>query len=205
MIFAQTHSSFLDSTLFGAIIGAAFAIIAVFLGQELQRRHQEKKEIKNYIAILKSASNELLFYHGKLTQLHSEVGAIIGDLQNLKVRDIIHPSYDLYPSYLEYLKSAISGYSRNPEIIQQIAHCHFELSHIMNRLNLSRSELDMNMIRSSSTYRMTALKNTQGFQNLIRAGIDSFRQAETILKKEISDSDSELRNYDYLHAPFSQA
>lgn len=118
---------------------ALASIITLILTNFYKNRLKKKEEINNYKVLLLSTKNELEFYISKLKQLDNESLSIIHNIR-INEKPII-PTYSLYPKYLEDAKIRINIFFKNADIVKRISHCHFELSHLSERLELMKKEL----------------------------------------------------------------
>lgn len=172
---------------------ASFAggIVATFLGFLLNQRYQNDKEkikeLKEYIVSLQSAANELEFYGGKLIQLSGELGelAII-----LKRRDVDWSvqSYSIYPDFLEKCKITMNTFYKNPNLVKEIGNCHFELCHILARLDWHKDQMSAplpeGLLRNS--HLAVHLTNVNGFKGLVDLNIPVFKATrEEILAEKL--------------------
>jgi hypothetical protein len=132
---------------------------------------------KKYLNLLISTINELEFYTSKLNQLSSEVSEIIVKLSSQASPHI--PTYSLYPSFLEQAKLNLSGFNKNPDIVKSVGQCHFELSHIQQRLEQMKIEL------RTATIPDALISNVKGLKNLVEVNIKLFETVLSELKKEV--------------------
>ena len=180
---------------------ASFAggIVATFLGFLLNQRYQNDKEkikeLKEYIASLQSAANELEFYGEKLKQLSGEVDRLIGALRDWRT-DWIIPTYSIYPDFLEKCKITINTFHKNPVLIKEIGHCHFELCHILARLDLLKeqmfSPLPQNPAALTEQLKIHRV-NANGFKGLVDSNIPVFKATGDLILAEKSNAESQLR------------
>src|SRR5437870_872404 len=124
----------MNTELQAALIGAGAAILTLLLGETIQYYRRAFKELNDYIIALEFARNELVFYLGKLKQLVDELDAAEREITHR--RKPIIPTYDVYPSFLEQAKITLARLYKNAQLVQQVGHCHYELSHIRQRLTL---------------------------------------------------------------------
>ncbi len=123
----------------GIFLGVIVSFLSLLLHGWYRDKKDEKNESKKYSLCLVSTKNELPFYLDKLIQLSDNISEIINAIQNESL--IIIPSYSLYPDFLEKTKIEINSYFRNSQLVRDIGHCHFELSHISERLKNTKDEL----------------------------------------------------------------
>jgi hypothetical protein len=125
------------------IIAIAGGIVATFVGFFLNQRQQKEKakekDLKEYIIALQSTANELGFYKQKLTQLSDDLAKLSHQMKNMQAWVI--PSYSVYPDFLEKCKGTLNVFFKNPDLVRDIGHCHFELCHIKERLESIKTEL----------------------------------------------------------------
>lgn len=163
-----------------ALFGLAGGILATFLGFILNQYHQDNKEkiqrTEEYLAALQSAANEIEFYTGKLNQLSSELDDLTKRLEAWKTNWVI-PSYSLYPDFLEKCKITINAFFKNPKLVKDVGHCHFELCHILSRLDSLKSLMNTGVTGSHEQI-MQDLKmrriNCYSFKKLVDANILTF-------------------------------
>jgi hypothetical protein len=123
----------LNSNLVAALIG----FLAAFLIWKLTEQSQSKKKLiedeMKYLALLRAIQTELRFYANKLEFLSQQMGNALIAISTHQL--VIQPSYTLYPTFLERAKQELSGSFRNDELVRELGHCHFELCHIVERMN----------------------------------------------------------------------
>ncbi|MBI3414927.1 MAG: hypothetical protein HY043_06330 [Verrucomicrobia bacterium] len=180
---------------------ASFAggIVATFIGFFLNQRHQNDKdkikELKEYIASLQSAANELDFYRGKLTQLSGELENLANALKTWKTNWII-PTYSIYPDFLEKCKITINTFHKNPNLVKEVSHCHFELCHILARLDLLKEQMAEPLAvdpRILTEQLKTHFINANGFKGLVDSNIPVFKATCDLILAEKSSVESQLR------------
>ena len=170
------NSDILDSSLFAAIVASLLTII---LSESIKKIKNNKSKKNNYKILLINTQNEVAFYKDKLEQLSLESFKIYNDIINGK--DPIIPTYDLYPDFLEQSKIKLNKLFMNSKIVKNIGECHYELSHIKERLNLMKSTLRKNYDPKIQ------VKNVQGFKKLVDKNITQFKQLLVLIKKEIEN------------------
>ena len=180
---------------------ASFAggIVATFLGFLLNQRYQNDKEkikeLKEYIVSLQSAANELEFYGNKLKQLSGELDKLATALKAWETNFII-PTYSIYPNFLEKCKATINAFHKNPHLVKEVGHCHFELCHILARLDLLKNQMYA-PLPTDPRMRTEHLKmhcfNANGFKGLVDSNIPVFKATCNLILSEKSDMESRLR------------
>jgi hypothetical protein len=181
--------------LLAAVLGG---VVATFVGFLLNQRHQDYKEkvkeLKEYIVALQAAADELEFYGYKLNQLSSELAGLAKKVEEWSV-DWIVPSYSIYPNFLEKCKSTIYTFYKNPTLVKDVGHCHFELCHILERLNLMRRELRA-PLESEGAARTKQLRvhlfNVNGFKGLVDSNIPVFKRVREAILSERKQIEKEL-------------
>ena len=174
----QSEWSSIKGTVLGIISGAIIAIFSVWLANYFNLKKEKKKENDNYKTLLLTSKNELEFYIRKLFQLSNESSEIINVLSIEK--DPLIPSYSIYPKFLENSKIGLSKFYRNVEIVEKVGHCHFELSHISERLEQLKKEL-----RSKFNVQKQ-IANVEGFKELVVSNIQEFKNAIDLIQNEIA-------------------
>ena len=173
-------------------VGVVGGVVATFVGFLLNQRYQDDKEkiknLKEYIATLYSAANELEFYTDKLKQLSGELDCLIEQLRHWRTEWII-PTYSIYPDFLEQCKITINRFHRNPTLVKDIGHCHFELCHILERLDLLKRQMYAPLPTDAAalTQQLQLHRvNANGFKGLVDANIPVFQAAResVLLQKE---------------------
>jgi hypothetical protein len=181
------------------LVGVVAGVVATFLGFLLNQYHQDSKETiketKEYIASLQSAANELEFYTGKLQQLSSELEALEKRLEAWKTNWVI-PTYSIYPDFLEKCKITISAFHKNPKLVKEVGHCHFELCHILARLDFLKKEMNTTMEGSATDITRelnTRRINCGGFKALVDENIPVFKATREEILSEKVKMDRELQ------------
>ena len=180
---AGESDSWLSKVLIG-LAGIGVTFVGFFLNQVYQNQKEKLKELKQYAVALQSAANEVSFYRAKLCQLSEALERILNQLKNGEW-DVIIPSYSLYPDFLEKCKHTLSSFFENSELVQNIGHCHFELCHIVARLEQTRTSFEES-IEKDEIRRILTLryKNTEGFKRLVDANIPVFQETVELLLAE---------------------
>jgi hypothetical protein len=165
------------------IVSTILTIFATFLGflgsQKLENRRKRLAEDQRYKILLTSAKDELEFYKPKLTVLSEQLNAISKSIE-ASGTTIILPSFNLYPAFLETLKSQILSFMRDGELSKEIGHCHFELCHIRERL--------LELIKNTPpgiTPDQAFSVNIAGFKTLVDNTISSFTTTADDLEEKI--------------------
>jgi hypothetical protein len=179
------------------LVGIVGGVVATFIGFWLNQYHQDNKEkikeIKEYIAVLQSAANELEFYEGILDQLSKELDAIVKRLEKWETSWII-PTYSIYPDFLEKCKGTISEFHKNPKLVKTVGRCHFELCHILARLDFLKREMNVPMDGKNINHELkTRLVNVGGFKLLVDDNIPVFKNAREEILSEKVDMETELQ------------
>jgi len=162
------------SNLTSGLIGA---LIVLVISEILRNRREKKDHKRNYITTLQVVKDEIEFYYGKFAFLHHHNELILKDLR--QEDSPIIPTFSFYPDHIGSLKQDLCAFQMNHDIIKLVTMCHFELTHISERLNhqkdVLRSEYDSELM----------IKNIEGFNILINNGIKLFTEAIEVLNKEI--------------------
>lgn len=162
----------LNSNFASAFIGLLGGIVGFFVSRRIETGTKKREEDERYFCVLQSVANELDFYADKFKFLS-------GQLQDSLAGEGIIPSYQFYPSFLEQGKIRLSGFMRNPSILKEVGHCHFELSHIRERLSIFINQFDD--LASPAPMMKT---NTQGFLKLVESNIPVFQANAALLRDE---------------------
>lgn len=163
-----------SNPLISAVLGS---LITLFVTTWIGTRQKERELDQKYLNLVTSTINELEFYLTKLNQLATEAQAIILNLSS-QTPPLI-PTYSLYPTFLEQAKLNLSSFNKNPELVKRVGHCHFELSHIQQRLELMKTELRMK--KNSHVL----ILNVGGFKALVESNVTEFNLVISELKKEV--------------------
>lgn len=159
---------------------AALASILTLILTNIYNNKQKKKEkLSNYKVLLRTTKNELEFYISKFNQLATESLDIIKKIE--QNGNPIIPTYSIYPKYLEDAKIKFNEFFMNVDIVNRISHCHFELSHISERLELIKKELRSNYDKDLE------ISNVAGFNKLINSNIIEFTAVSKSIDNEISN------------------
>jgi hypothetical protein len=165
-------SSFLDSKFVSSSIGLIGGAVGFLLSRWIAERTKKREEDEQYCCLLVSAANELEFYAEKFTFLSSQLA------QYLAGTGVI-PSYQFYPAFLEQIKIRISGLMRDADVLKEIGHCHFELSHICERMAIFKKQCD-----DPAPLAPMITKNTRGFKELVDSNIPVFQKIAAVLRDQ---------------------
>jgi len=157
---------------------ALASIITLLLTNIYNTRQKRKEELSNYISLLSSTKNELEFYIIKLDELKSDSNNIIIAIKTQNSPPII-PTYSIYPKFLENSKIELSKFYKNVEIVKRVGHCHFELSHIFERLELIKLELRTKYDPQKE------IANIGGFLKLVESNITEFSLVAEVIGTEL--------------------
>ena len=119
----------------------------------------------------------------KLHQLSNEITDIITSITPAQTKSIIIPSYSLYPDFLEKSKIEINSFFRNSDLVKNIGECHFELCHILERLNFLKDEFKKPF---NQLHIPTTITNLEGFGSLVDKNIKTFECVISDIDKELS-------------------
>lgn len=159
---------------------AALASIITLIATNIYNARQKRKEeLANYKSLLSSTNNELEFYISKLEQLKIDSNNIINAIKTQNSPPII-PTYSIYPRFLENSKIELSKFYKNSDIIKRVGHCHFELSHICERLELIKKELRTNYDPQKE------VANIGGFLKLVESNLIEFNDVVRTISKELT-------------------
>ena len=175
------------------IVSTFLAMIATFFGflgsQYVQRRAVQKEEDRRFRVAINNARNEIEFYISKLNILTSQVQDALDSLDN---RHVLVPSYTFYPSLLEQLKVELASFLREEELIKQVGHCHFELAHVVERLDTYKSRVPD---KCDPAY----VTNVEGFKSLVDATVSAFESTRHNLEEWLNNHPA--KQGACLHAP----
>lgn len=158
---------------------AALASIITLIATNIYNSRQKKKEeLRNYKSLLSSTNNELEFYISKLEQLKIDSNNIINAIKIQNSPPVI-PTYSIYPKFLENSKIELSKFYKNADIIKRVGHCHFELSHICERLELIKKEL------RTHYNSQIEIANICGFLKLVESNLIEFNAVVQTISKEL--------------------
>jgi hypothetical protein len=166
----------INSNLVSALIGFVSALLVFGLAERKQQKRKASEENDKYLVSLQSTENEIEFYKGKLEFLSGQLAEALNCIQNNNL-NFATPSYSFYPDFLEKSKSDLSGFFRNSHLVHEVGHCHFELCHIVERLNwlkmLGRHEIFANR------------NNIAGMKDLVDSNIPVFAKTVALTQTEM--------------------
>ena len=171
----------LDSNLVAAIIGFVSALFVYYLTDRSQSKKKADEDRRKYLVLLSATMKELLFYQGKLATLSEKLAGCITDLKK-GTPGIILPSFSVYPEFLEQSKIQLNSLFQNASIVQKVGHCHFELCHVLERLNWLKGDIFMEMVRQPQNL------------NAVIANLDGIKGLLVITSKVFGDTASTLNN-----------
>jgi hypothetical protein len=190
--YVKCDGSLGQAGLFGDMFGAfnafftGLAFLAIVITLWLQSNEKRNDELRKYSNCLFTTKNELDFYRTKFQQLSNEISGTVTAAQN--GRTIVIPTYRFYPSYLENQKIELSQFHFNSDLIKDTGHCHFELCHILDRLNLYVSELKSINQNNANI----VLGNAMGFKALLDSNIITFAEVIGRFDAEINKIKSKI-------------
>ena len=162
------------SNLTSGLIGA---LVVLVISEILRNKRDKTDHKRDYVTTLHVVKDEIEFYSGKFEFLHKHNDLILNDLR--KEESPIIPTFGFYPDHIGRLKQDLCAFQMNHDIIKLVTICHFELTHISERLNhqkdILRSEYDSKLM----------IKNTEGFNILLQKGIKLFTEAIEGLNTEL--------------------
>lgn len=169
---SSSVSRVLDSNLAAACIGLIGGAVGFFIARYLDRSSKRRDEEERYCVLLESLANELEFYADKFGFLSDQLAGFIGGSG-------IVPSYTFYPNFLEQGKIRMNEFMRNSKLVKEVGHCHFELSHICERMeNFKKQSED-----GTSPHPML-IGNANGFKGLVDSNIPVFKTNALALRQE---------------------
>jgi hypothetical protein len=167
------------------IISTILTLVATFCGflgsQKLENKRKTLEEDRRYKILLMSAKYEIDFYGPKLALLSEQLGEVFRALQAREPL-IVLPSFQLYPSLLETLKNQMISFMRDSKLSQSVAHCHFELSHLRERL----LELRERERGGPLVVHEAFIGNVAGIKKLVDSTILAFKQTSEELEKNVN-------------------
>ena len=161
----------LDSNLASAFVGLIGGAVGFFVARRLEDQKATREEDNRYCCLLESISNELEFYAGKLEFLS-------GQLRDFLAGTGVVPSYTFYPAFLEQGKLRMNDFMRNSNLVKEVGHCHFELHHICERLEVFKRECN-----DATLPPPLRQANTQGFKRLVDSNVPVFRANAAALRQ----------------------
>lgn len=174
-------------------LGLLAGIAAFFFKDMWTARARRRQRLLDASDVLLSASEEVDFYRGILSQLVSQIDE---DVENLLQKKPTVPSYTLYPGFLANLRNRLNDRKLiRPQISRKIGVCHFELSHISSRLEENKANLgSLDLTKPESV--LAHVGNWRGLQKLATENIGRFDEATRELRLEAERLRSVVRNYE---------
>ena len=166
---ASTALKFWDSHFMATCNGLICVVVGFVLSWGAQCWQKRRENNTRYRCLLESVANELDFYADKFNFLSAQISTFLAE------RRII-PSYKFYPSFLEQGKLRLNEFMRNSDLVKQVGHCHFELGHICERMEIFRRECDVT--------NPLPMANAIGFKRLVDSNIPVFKTTADALRKE---------------------
>lgn len=176
-------------------LGILAATVAFFIKELVAEKRRQRQRYLDASNVLLNASDEVVFYAGKLKQLVSDID---NNLLSLASGTLIVPSYSLYPEFIAGLRVALTDRRAiRPALFASIGECHFELAHLSQRLEdgkvrmvrlTQELETSKSWPTSLSEKDKEALNiyitNWRGVQKLARENIQRFKGAGAELRLE---------------------
>jgi hypothetical protein len=172
----------LNSNLVAALIGFLAACLIWKLTEQSQTKRKLIEDEIKYLALLRAIQTELRFYANKLEFLSQQMGNAMVAINTHQ--PVIQPSYTLYPTFLERAKQELSGFFKSDELVRELGHCHFELCHIVERVNWYKS-LTAQLLPAN-------FNNIGGIKRLIDSNIPVFKRVADLFEKEENQIRSNL-------------
>lgn len=182
----------MSDVILGIFVGIITSFFAFLLKERVLVWKNKKIENKKYAIVLESTKNEASFYLDKLRQLSNDISDTITSITSTQAKSIISqnksqniriPSYSLYPDFLEKSKIEINSFFRNSDLVKDIGECHFELCHILERLNFFKNEFKKPF---KQLHIPTTIQNLRGFKSLIDKNIKTFKHVILDIDKKLS-------------------
>jgi len=176
------------------VLGLFAGVLAFFFKDFWDVRRRRRQRLRTIGDALLSAAEEIDFYLSKITQL---VADIEEDIRNLSPQTgATVPSYSLYPEFLASLRLALADRMLvRPFISRVVGECHFELSHLSQRLEENKGNLHLlNLTNSASV--LAHVGNWRGLQKLASENEDRFKNAARELRLEAARFQSVVDNYE---------
>jgi hypothetical protein len=180
-------AEFSAGTLLGSLIATFFGFL---LNQQWQRAKDKAQRLGEYIVALRSTAKELQFYASKFEQLAEQISKASNAIATNQLP--IFPSYTYYPSFLEKCKVGLNQFFRDPGLVYEVGHCHFELGHITKRLDVWRDGFAGITVSDPHTNRVMQF-NTQGFRSLVVANVPVFKALAARLETQAELGEQELK------------
>lgn len=155
------------------LIGFAIALLTFGIKELFFYILKKRNENSKYRIVLDSTKDELIYYLGKLKQLRDDFLSPSSGKDGGK--KYLIPSFSLYPNFLEKSKIDIHSFFRNKDIVRIVSECHFEISHINERLSSLK-----NRSQNESTI--------QGLKKLVETNIERFERAIDAIDIELKSN-----------------
>lgn len=163
------------------IASTLLTLVAAFVGfwaaLLVDRYRAGVEERRRFSAAITSAGNELEFYVAKLKYLSDQLGALVNAFESPNNGRLVLPSYTLYPSFLEQAKNRLAEFMRQPELVKEVGHCHFELGHVVKRLDRLQTSRPMR----NDEYR----SNLLNFKGLVDQTTGEFERVATMINRSL--------------------
>ncbi len=169
-----------QNTMPNLLSGSVGAVVVLFLTQFIAYSRRRREDRKKYITTLMIINAELKFYRNKLSQLESFNTQILEDLETGKIPVV--PTYSFFPEHLSQMKALLCQHQRNPELIREVTECHFEICHITERLDHTKSVLRDNINNDIE------ILNIRGFNKLISKTASLFECTEKLISQAIREN-----------------
>lgn len=158
------------------LIGVLISLGSFCLNNWYINKKQYENETVSYLNLLYATYTEVKLYIGKLRVLKDDIAKFIGDLESGNTTII--PSYSIYPNLLEKSKSEIMSFHRNADLIEEISLCHYELCHVLERLNKFK-----NPKQGDSLIKI----NAESFMVLVETCFSEFESLNTNIKDRMKE------------------
>lgn len=122
-----------NSNAASALIGAVSGLAGFFASEWLHRRRRKIERREKYTAGVSAALAEISFYVQKLKQISSDALIIVERNEDFPGVNLV-PTYKVYPEHIEKLKIDICGETKNRELAVMLVQCHYDLSHVAEKL-----------------------------------------------------------------------
>lgn len=188
MIVAE-GGGFLESQVGAALVSGGTAIVAFFFGQHFERAKERRREWSDYHNALQLTQHELEFHVERFLQLSKELTSLAEQLRN-GVHYVV-PSYTLYAASLEHFKMLLGGFLRNSDLVKAVGECHFELSHIIERLDFTKEQCG----KAIGANVHLICVNVEGFNTLVKENISRFRDVIDKIREERGACHDQLNRF----------
>lgn len=158
------------------LLGVLISFGSFWLSNWYTNKKRYEKETVSYLNLLYATCTEVKLYIGKLRILKDDLAKFIEALESGK--STVVPSYSIYPNLLEKSKSEIMSFHRNADLIEQVSKCHYELCHVLERLNKFKNPKQGDAL--------IAL-NAQGFMDLVENCFSKFETLNTNIKEQMNE------------------